>query len=147
MRNGAPFYSRRFAPKCSIEGTMIAFRLLLREGAFSALAVVMKAIPALAAPGPVDPNSRYQSCLSLANLNPTAALGVAADWSKAKGGAPAEHCTAMALIELRRYPEAAARLDALGRAPDMGNLRSSVFDQAGNAWMLAGDAAKAAASF
>ena len=126
---------------------MIAFRLLLREGAFSALAVVMMAIPAHAAPGPVDPKSRYQSCLSLANLNPTAALGVAAEWSKAKGGAPAEHCTAMALIELRRYPEAAARLDALGRAPDMGNLRSSVFDQAGNAWMLAGDAAKAAASF
>jgi len=29
----------------------------------------------------------------------------------------------------------------------MGNLRPSVFDQAGNAWVLAGDAAKAAASF
>ena len=53
----------------------------------------------------------------------------------------------MALVELKRYPEAAARLDALGRAPDMGNLRASVFDQAGNAWMLAGDAAQAVASF
>ena len=88
----------------------------------------MMAISAQAASGPADPKARYQSCLSLANLNPTAALGVAAEWSKAKGGAPAEHCTAMALIELRRYPEAAARLDALGRAPDMGNLRASVFD-------------------
>jgi tetratricopeptide (TPR) repeat protein len=48
---------------------------------------------------------------------------------------------------LKRYPEAAARLDALGRAQDMGNLRASVFDQAGNAWMLAGDATRAAASF
>jgi len=94
-----------------------------------------------------DAKLRYQNCLSLANLNPTAALGVATEWSKAKGGAPAEHCLAMALVELKRYPEAATRLDALGRAPDMGPLRASVFDQAGNAWMLAGDAAKAVASF
>ena len=57
---------------------------------------------------------RYEQCLSLANLNPTEALKSAAEWSKAKGGAPAEHCLAMALTELKRYPEAAARLDALG---------------------------------
>jgi tetratricopeptide (TPR) repeat protein len=94
-----------------------------------------------------DAKLRYQNCLSLANLNPTAALGVATEWSKAKGGAPADHCLAMALVELKRYPEAAARLDSLGRAPDMGPLRASVFDQAGNAWMLAGDATKAVASF
>src|SRR6201999_1942715 len=78
---------------------------------------------------------------------PTEALRTAVEWSKTKGGAPADHCLAMALTELKRYPEAAARLDALGRAPDMGNLRASVFDQAGNAWMLAGDGAKATASF
>ena len=53
----------------------------------------------------------------------------------------------MALVELKRYPEAAARLDALGRAPGMGDLRATVFDQAGNAWMLAGNAAQAVASF
>ncbi|HXS07345.1 MAG TPA: hypothetical protein VN723_11180 [Rhizomicrobium sp.] len=94
-----------------------------------------------------DAKLRYRDCLSLANLNPNAALGVAAEWTKNKGGAPASHCTAMALVELKRYPEAAARLDALGRAPDMGTLRASVFDQAGNAWMLAGDAGKAVSSF
>ena len=94
-----------------------------------------------------DEKLRYQHCLSLANLNPTAALGVASEWSKAKGGAPAEHCAAMALVELKRYPEAARRLDILGRAPDMGSLRASVFDQAGNAWILAGDAPRAVASF
>lgn len=89
----------------------------------------------------------YEQCLSLANLNPAEALRSATEWSKAKGGAPAEHCLAMALTELKRYPEAAARLDALGRAPDLGSLRASVFDQAGNAWMLAGNGAKATASF
>jgi len=95
----------------------------------------------------IGTKQRYERCLSLANLNPTEALRTATEWSKAKGGSPADHCLAMALTELKRYPEAAARLDALGRAPDMGNLRATVFDQAGNAWMLAGDAAKATASF
>lgn len=91
--------------------------------------------------------ARYQNCLSLANLDPTQALRVAGEWVKAKGGGPAEHCMAMTLVELKRYPEAAARLDQLGRAPGMGELRPTIFDQAGNAWMLAGDASKAAASF
>jgi len=95
----------------------------------------------------IGTRQRYEQCLSLANLNPLEALRSATEWSKAKGGAPAEHCLAMALTELKRYPEAAARLDALGRAPDMGSLRASVFDQAGNAWMLAGNGAKATASF
>jgi tetratricopeptide (TPR) repeat protein len=94
-----------------------------------------------------DAKLRYQDCLNLANLNPTAAMGVATAWSKNKGGAPAEHCLAVAFVELKRYPEAAARLDALGRAPDMGALRATIFGQAGNAWMLAGDADKAVASF
>ena len=94
-----------------------------------------------------DEKLRYQNCLNLANLNPVAALGVATEWSKNKGGAPAQHCLAMAQIELKRFPEAAARLDALGRSPDMGSLRASIFDQAGNAWMLAGESGKAVASF
>ena len=61
------------------------------------------------------------------------------------GGHPAEHCFAVALIGLRQYKEAAGRLEALGqsmvRAPE--SLRAEVFDQAWQAWMLAGDPARA----
>ncbi len=92
-------------------------------------------------------SARYQSCLRTANLDPGRALSLAAEWSKAKGGAPADHCAAVALVELKRYPEAATRLDTLGRAPDMGRLRPEIFEQAGNAWMLAGEADRAVASF
>jgi tetratricopeptide (TPR) repeat protein len=128
---------------------MITFCQILRHGFLSVAVLIMPVMPASAASTleRADAKLRYQDCLSLANLNPTAALGVAAEWSKAKGGAPADHCLAMALVELKRYPEAAARLDALGRAAGMGSLRASVFDQAGNAWMLAGNAVKAASSF
>jgi tetratricopeptide (TPR) repeat protein len=128
---------------------MIVFPQPLRRSFLLVIALAMPVMPAYAASTleRADDKLRYQDCLRLANLNPAAALGVATEWSKAKGGAPADHCAAMALVELKRYPEAATRLDALGRAAGMGNLRASVFDQAGNAWMLAGNAVKAASSF
>jgi tetratricopeptide (TPR) repeat protein len=90
---------------------------------------------------------RYENCLSLAGLNPSAALGVANKWVDEKGGPPAEHCAAVALVGLKHYAEAGTKLDALGRAPDVGDLRASLFDQAGNAWLLAGDGSHATASF
>lgn len=119
---------------------MITQRICLLSG----LALLTLASVAVAAE---TASQRYESCLKTANLDPARALATATAWSKAKGGAPADHCAAIALVELKRYPEAAARLDALGRAPDMGALRPQIFDQAGNAWMMAGDAEKAVASF
>jgi tetratricopeptide (TPR) repeat protein len=128
---------------------MIAFPQLLRCCLLSSALLMLPAIQVDAASTleRADAKLRYEDCLSLANLNPNAALGVATEWGKAKGGGPADHCLAMALVELKRYPEAAVRLDTLGRSAGMGSLRSQIFDQAGNAWMLAGNAAKAAASF
>jgi tetratricopeptide (TPR) repeat protein len=90
---------------------------------------------------------RYDSCLSLANRDPAAALGAAGKWAADKGGGPAQHCAAVALTGLKRYAEAADKLDGLGNAPGMGALRPTLFDQAGNAWMLNGDIDKAVASF
>ena len=112
------------------------------------LAVLLCATPALAQwPGGASPKKRYDDCLGLAGYNPAAALGVATQWVQAKGGAPAEHCAAVALVGLKRYAEAGARLDVLGRAPGVGDLRASLLDQAGNAWLLAGDGKRATASF
>jgi tetratricopeptide (TPR) repeat protein len=90
---------------------------------------------------------RYDNCLAEANLNPAAALGMANKWVEERGGPPAQHCAAVALVGLKRYSEAAQKLDELGRAPGMGELRPSLFDQAGNAWMLQGEISKAVGSF
>jgi tetratricopeptide (TPR) repeat protein len=116
------------------------------------LLVAALAIPlhAAAAPSPIQQAAdklRYDTCLGLASSNPAAALGVANQWIGEKGGPPAQHCAAVALVGLKKYPEAAAKLDALGRAPGVGALRPQIFDQAGNAWMLAGEIDKAIASF
>lgn len=122
---------------------MITHRLCLLSG------LALMAGPALCSPAwaAESASQRYQGCMRMAGLDPSRALATATEWIKTKGGAPAEHCAAVSMVELKRYPEAATRLDALGRAPDMGNLRPEIFDQAGNAWMMAGDADKAVASF
>lgn len=88
---------------------------------------------------------RYENCLREASQHPAIGLALANKWTD--GGPPAQHCAAVALVGLKRYPEAARKLDALGNATGMENLRPAVFDQAGNAWMLAGEIGKAVASF
>jgi tetratricopeptide (TPR) repeat protein len=116
-------------------------------------AVVLLALailPAIAAPDITRRASdklRYDDCLRLAGQNPAAALGAANKWATERGGPPSQHCAAVALVGLKRYAEGAEKLDELGRAPGMGALRPSLFDQAGNAWMLAGDTGKAITSF
>jgi tetratricopeptide (TPR) repeat protein len=90
----------------------------------------------------------YRSCLAAATSNPSAALDDAVRWGAAGGGLPAQHCAALALVGQGRYREAATRLDALARAKEVPDtrFRATLFDQAGNAWMLAGDGARAIAS-
>ncbi len=106
----------------------------------------LSAVPAIAAPQAGD-KKRYDDCLSQAGLNPPVAFATATTWIKQNGGPPAEHCAAVALIGMKRYSDGATRLDALGHARGMGDLRPQLFDQAGNAWILAGETGKAIVSF
>lgn len=92
---------------------------------------------------------RYDACLNRTQNDPAGALTEASAWSKQGGGAAADHCAALALVGLRRYDEAASRLDALARSPFAADpaRKTALFDQAGNAWLLAGRADSAIASF
>ncbi|HWA70661.1 MAG TPA: tetratricopeptide repeat protein [Rhizomicrobium sp.] len=91
-------------------------------------------------------SARYRRCMA---APPAAALADAENWARDAGGVPAQHCAAHALVGLNRFAEAAARLDKIagGRNVPDAAFRSELFDQAGNAWLLAGDAAKAVRSF
>jgi tetratricopeptide (TPR) repeat protein len=94
-------------------------------------------------------SAHYRLCLSAVNLNPSAALTDADSWAKSGGGVPAQHCAALALVGLRRYTEAGQRLDTIAAdrgVPDL-SFRAALYDQAGNAWLLAGDGAHAVQSF
>jgi tetratricopeptide (TPR) repeat protein len=56
---------------------------------------------------------------------------------------------ALALVQLKSYNAAAYKLDALARERDAGDagMRADLLDQAGNAWLLAGQPENATASF
>jgi len=117
------------------------------------LACAMAATPANAAKSPLDQKSlagsnRYERCLSLAKRNAEEAADAAQEWHKSDGGAAALHCAALALVSLQRYAEAAQTLDdaAEAAAVEQKDVRVALFDQAGNAWLLAGDPEKAEAS-
>ncbi|MGE0259886.1 MAG: tetratricopeptide repeat protein [Alphaproteobacteria bacterium] len=115
-------------------------------------APLLSAPPAVQPPGPprsaAADAAAYESCMKLARDKPEAGRKRAQEWRESGGGHPADHCFAVALIGLGQYKEAGDRLEALGRAmvraPD--SLRAEVFDQAGQAWMLAGDPAHAYAA-
>jgi tetratricopeptide (TPR) repeat protein len=112
-------------------------------------AMPMGAQAAVGTAGAPSDSARYRRCLADSGGNPAAALADAEGWIKSGGSVPAEHCAALALITLKRYAEAAARLDRIagGRATLNAEFRVALFDQAGNAWLLAGDGAGAVQSF
>ena len=111
-------------------------------------------VNAAAAADPAAPAARrnaeaesatYDRCIKLAKQNPSAAQNLARAWHERGGAHPADHCAAVALIGLKQYKEAANRLEALAQAMTTAPvaLRADVLDQAGQAWLLAGDPVRA----
>jgi tetratricopeptide (TPR) repeat protein len=92
--------------------------------------------------------NRYDRCVELVRRNPGDALNAANQWQAQGGDGGATHCAALALVSLGRYAEAARTLDRLGHENfGKGAERATIFDQAGNAWLLAGQGGQAMESF
>ncbi|HEX3429769.1 MAG TPA: hypothetical protein VHT03_02690 [Rhizomicrobium sp.] len=94
----------------------------------------------------VEPNAAYEHCLASVKRDPARGLNEAEQWSNERGGAASLHCAALALVELRRYGEAAQALENTARITAGLAARAEIFDQEGNAWLLAGDSSKAEAA-
>ncbi|MFO1159300.1 MAG: hypothetical protein U1E60_10715 [Reyranellaceae bacterium] len=95
---------------------------------------------------PPDHTKRYADCLKQARSDPLKALPLAEKWHADGGGLAARHCVAVAMFQAGRYPQAAAQFEAIAR--DMGQdrpwVRAELWAQAGQAFMEAGAADKAA---
>lgn len=130
---------------------LVAAALALGLGAASAgAAPTVSTVPQSALP-PIPPSDaqHYDLCLRAAHSDPQKAYDDAESWIDIGGGFPAQHCAAVALIGLKKYPEAATQLEALANAmmqadPDM---RADALEQAGQAWLLAGRPNEAKAAF
>lgn len=89
----------------------------------------------------------YERCLSMLNADPAGARAFADAWVATGGGDGAAHCLALATIQLGEPGDGAELLDTLANhssAP--ATARASVYGQAGQAWLMAGDAARALGS-
>ncbi|MBX7147188.1 MAG: tetratricopeptide repeat protein [Alphaproteobacteria bacterium] len=81
----------------------------------------------------------YNACMTLARRKPEEGFESALAWSKEGGGAPAEHCIAIALIQLNKFPEAALRLEKAATLINKGeeSLAAELLGQAAQAWYQA----------
>jgi len=106
----------------------------------SLMAIVLPAVAQQSLQGStVLQDAAYQDCLSLVRRNPEDGFSQAQLWQATGGGLPAQHCAALALVEMRHYGDAADRLEKLlplaeKQAP---HLTVALLDQAANAWLLA----------
>ena len=90
----------------------------------------------------------YRKCMTLARTRPQDAFESAIAWRSLGGGDAADHCAAVALIELEQYAEAAKRLERLAQASkEEPEVKAGLYDQAGQAWLLEGRAVDATRAF
>jgi tetratricopeptide (TPR) repeat protein len=95
------------------------------------------------APARID-DPRHQACLVQAGSDPVAALRAAEALGRAGATDAAEHCAAAAHLAAGRPGEAAVRLERLGALAEApSQLRAAWYAQAGQAWLMAGDAQRA----
>jgi tetratricopeptide (TPR) repeat protein len=90
----------------------------------------------------------YTRCLIAADVKPETGLEMARRWIRLKGGEPAEHCAAAALIGLGDPEEAALRMRTLAeKSNGAPSIRAGLWAHSGRAWMDAGDYGQALRSF
>ena len=86
-------------------------------------------------------------CLGLLRTDPEAAHAFARTWETQGGAEGAQHCAALALLAQGGIERAAEDLEALARRSGAGKaVRAAVFAQAAQAWLMAGEPARAFAA-
>jgi hypothetical protein len=103
----------------------------------------------LAAVVPPAVAERLAACLAIANAKPSEGLAEAQRWARAEsGGAHAALCHGYALGRAERWAEAPAVFESGAAMPGLdAAMRARLFAQAGNAALIAGDAARSARLF
>ena len=110
------------------------------------MSLILLALAAAAPAGPVDtPKNRYRNCLALARTAPARAVAQAQTWLGSGGGLEAAQCLGLAWSAQEKWPEAAAAFDAAAKDAErrQDRRRGGLWVEAGNAWLAAGDGAKA----
>lgn len=94
-------------------------------------------------------DQRYVQCVALIDEDAERAYEEGMAWAAEGQALNAYRCAALALIGQNRHEEGARRLESLATAanPADGALKAELFSQAGNAWLLAREPARAVSAF
>ena len=108
------------------------------------LLVLLAAIQAT----PTETAARFDKCVALARTDSVAARAEAARWTGGDGEGLANKCVGLAYTTEADFTDAAVAFEAAGRAAQTAHRERAAqdFAQAGNAWLAAGEPAKARAA-
>ena len=103
--------------------------------------IALAAAQSAPAPAPMT----AEQCTALVKSDAARAIQVANDWSSKSGGLAARQCLGLAFAQLERWPEAAAGFEQAAADAETAKdrRRADFLVQSANAWLAAGDAAKA----
>lgn len=116
--------------------------------AVAALILPFALLQAEAAPSSPG-EERFSRCVALIDDDPAQAYEEGMAWAAEAQSLGGYRCAAMALIAQNRNEEGARRLESLASAlnPEQIALRAELLSQAGNAWLLNRDPARARSAF
>jgi len=104
-------------------------------------------LPIPPVPPRIAEGTTYDRCLDMLDSDPSGADAMAASMAATGGGEAAEHCHALAQVELGNSADGAALLDKLAASSGApAASRAVVFGQADQAWTMAGKPDQAYAS-
>lgn len=139
--------------------TLLALPLLIAAPAFAQVAPVPvqgppapRQAPAAPAPGTYDPSldsKRYDGCVRAIDADAKQVELFAIEWQALGGGLPARHCLALAQLRQGNNAAAASTLAKAAQAAETAKspMAADLWNQAGNAAMLATDMRGAVAHF
>jgi tetratricopeptide (TPR) repeat protein len=96
-----------------------------------------------AAAAQADEAMRYEDCMTLARTDPQKGVEAAVAWRKSRGGQPADHCLATALIARGDKEEGAQLLQEIASEDGRPEMRAKLYAQAGQAWLAVGEVRRA----
>ncbi len=97
-----------------------------------------------ASPSRIAQGEDYDRCLGLLSIDPQSAYAFADAWEATGGGDGATHCRALAEITLGAPEKGAEMMEKLANASHgSAAARASIYGQAGQAWLMAGEPGRA----
>lgn len=104
-------------------------------------------LPIPPVPPRIAQGEHYEHCLAMLPDDPRGAEMLAETWADSDGGAGAQHCLALARIALGDPAAGAMLLERIATASAApAAARAVVYDQAAQAWLMAGDSPRAFAA-